>query len=69
MSHWIGNPPSPQSPLLSFDIDIWDAETFQALPEWIQNRIKKSTQYQKLHVPEDPLEIQPAQQQGEGNPI
>lgn len=57
--------PAPQSPLLSFDIDAWDQQTFEALPEWIQNRIKKSTQYQKLHAPADSLDVE----LGEENPI
>lgn len=59
--------PAPQNPMLSFDMDAWDQQTFEALPEWIQNRIKKSTQYQKLHAPADSLDIELGQ--GEENPI
>lgn len=49
--------PATQTPLLAFDMDAWDDETFNALPEWVRNRIKKSTQYQKLHAPTDPVDV------------
>lgn len=50
--------PATQTPLIAFDIDAWDDEVFNSLPEWIQERIKKSTQYQKLHVPTDPVDVE-----------
>ena len=49
--------PATETPLIAFDIDTWDDEVFKSLPEWIQERIKKSTQYQKLHVPTDPVDV------------
>lgn len=49
--------PVTETPLIAFDIDAWDDEIFNSLPEWIQERIKKSTQYQKLHVPTDPVDV------------
>ena len=49
--------PKTETPLIAFDIDAWDDEVFTALPGWIQERIKKSTQYQKLHVPTDPVDV------------
>jgi len=49
--------PVTETPLIAFDIDAWNDETFNSLPEWIQERIKKSTQYQKLHVPTDPVDV------------
>lgn len=66
--------------LIAFDIDRWDNEAFKSLPEWIQERIKKSTQYQKLHVPTDSVDVNTngaqqskaaggAQEQKEENPI
>lgn len=63
--------PTTESPLIAFDIDAWNDETFDSLPEWIQNRIKKSTQYQKLHVPTDSVDIDVdgIQNQKEDNPI
>ena len=72
--------PKTESPLIAFDIDAWDDEVFNSLPGWIQERIKKSTQYQKLHVPTDPVDVDTsggqkpeaaagAQEKKEENPI
>ena len=65
------DPPTTETPLIAFDIDAWDDEVFKSLPEWIQERIKKSTQYQKLHVPTDPVDVDTSggQEQKEENPI
>lgn len=65
------DPPTTETPLIAFDIDAWDDEVFNSLPEWIQERIKKSTQYQKLHVPTDSIDVDTsgAQEQKEENPI
>lgn len=49
--------PTTETPLIAFDIDAWDDEVFNSLPGWIQDRIKKSTQYQKLHVPTDSVDV------------
>lgn len=43
--------PKPENPLFAFDMDNWDDEVFSSLLGWVQERIKKSTQYQKLHAP------------------
>lgn len=43
--------PVASIPLIRFDMDPWDQSAFEALPEWAQNRIKKSTQYQKMYAP------------------
>ena len=53
--------PMPQAtlPLIRFDMDPWDQAAFEALPEWAQERIKKSTQYQKEHTPTDSIEVNP----------
>ncbi len=72
--------PKTETPLITFDIDAWDDEVFTSLPGWIQERIKKSTQYQKLHVPTDPVDVDTsggqqaeaagdAQEKKEENPI
>lgn len=37
--------PVTEAELLAFDIDERDEEVFGKLPEWIQSKIKKSTQY------------------------
>ena len=43
-----------------WDMDRWDDAVFQALPEWVQEKIKKSTQYQKGHAPETVVEVKQA---------
>lgn len=43
-----------------FDMDNWNDEMFSLVPEWIQNKIKKSTQYQKEHAPEDTVSVETA---------
>ena len=43
----------------TFDMDAWDDEAFKKLPEWIQEKIKKSTQYQKQHAPTTAIEVNP----------
>lgn len=65
------DPLTTETPLIAFDMDAWDDEVFNSLPEWIQERIKKSTQYQKLHVPTDSIDVDTsgAQEQKEENPI
>lgn len=54
--------PAPQTatPLRSWDCDQWDDKTFEELPEWVQAKIKKSPQYQKLHAPETEVAVTPA---------
>lgn len=53
--------PHTESDLLIFDIDNRDESVFEKLPEWIQERIKKSTQYQ-ADLPDKPLENPAAEQ-------
>lgn len=43
--------PVTETELLWFDMDEWDDEAMAKFPEWVQQRIKKSTQYQKEHAP------------------
>ncbi len=54
--------PTSSTPHISFSVEAWDDEAFEALPEWAQERIKKSTQYQKEHAPTDKIGVQPAVQ-------
>lgn len=54
--------PNPLSPLIRFDMEPWDQKAFEALPEWAQEKIKKSTEYQKDHAPIQNVAIQGAQQ-------
>lgn len=52
--------PAPVSatPPIRWDMDAWDDSVFQTLPEWAQEKIKKSTQYAKLHTPTDKIDFQ-----------
>lgn len=58
----VGMPPvAPVSELMAFDIEAWDETVLEKLPEWVQDRIKRSMQYQKQHVPTDPVDFPPEQ--------
>ncbi len=56
---------TPQSELIRFDIDPWNQETFEKLPDWAQEIIKKSTQYQKEHAPATTVAVTPQAAQEE----
>ena len=62
--------PAPQavSPPRLWNMDEWSDEKFSALPDWVQEKIKKSTQYQKDHTPTDPVDfpVQTSGPQGDG---
>lgn len=49
--------PTTETIPYTFDMDNWNDETFGKLPEWIQEKIKKSTQYQKDHAPNTTVEV------------
>ena len=51
--------PVTESELLWFDMDEWDDDAMAKFPEWVQEKIKKSTQYQKSHAPETAVEVKP----------
>ena len=54
--------PSTTSELYKFNIDDWDDREFENLPEWVQETIKKSTQYQQMHAPDTAVDFpQPTQ--------
>lgn len=53
--------PLPLSKLIRFDTDDWNQAAFEALPEWAQERIKKSTQYQREHLPVETVAVQQPQ--------
>lgn len=44
---------------IRWDMEQWDDALFAELPEWVQEQIKKSTQYQKEHTPTDSIEVKP----------
>ncbi len=43
--------PAAMSPLVLWNMDEWSDQAFDALPEWVQEKIRKSTQFQKDHTP------------------
>lgn len=43
--------PTTATPFIKWDMDEWNEAEFAKLPEWAQEKIKKSTQYQKAHPP------------------
>ena len=49
--------PTTTTELIKWDMDAWNDEVFAKLPEWIQDKIKKSTQYQKEHAPDTTIEV------------
>lgn len=49
--------PAAQIEPIIWDMDEWDDDKFSALPEWVQEKIKKSTQYQKEHTPTDSVDF------------
>lgn len=54
--------PKAKSELIYFDVEDWDDAAFQKLPEWLQELIKKSTQYKSDHLPEDEVSVEAAEQ-------
>lgn len=51
--------PTTGTPLKVWDMDKWDEKAFEQLPGWVQDKIKKSTQYQKDHAPDTTVEVKP----------
>lgn len=51
--------PTSPTPLRVWDMDNWDDKAFEDLPAWVQEKIKKSSQYQKEHVPQTDVMVQP----------
>lgn len=49
--------PTTTTELIKWDMQAWDDEAFAKLPEWYQEQIKKSTEYQKDHAPETTVEV------------
>lgn len=49
--------PTTSSPLIRFDINAWDDAAFETLPEWVREKIQRSTQYQQLHAPTDAVDF------------
>ena len=61
--------PTTTTKLIKWDMEAWNDEIFAELPEWIQEKIKKSTQYQKNHAPNTTVEVKAPPNSSEGCPI
>lgn len=46
-----------QTDTYAFDANEWDDAVFESLPEWIREKIMRSTEYQKKHAPTDEVDI------------
>lgn len=55
--------PTTKTAFFTWDMDAWDDAAFEKLPEWTREQIKKSTQYQKEHLPAQTVEVK-AEAQG-----
>lgn len=49
--------PKPESDLILFDWDNFTEEGFNALPEWLKTKIKKSTEYQQRYAVDEALDL------------
>lgn len=52
--------PEPKATITPYWFDMddgFDQAAFENLPEWAQEKIKKSTEYQKLYVPQEEVKI------------
>ncbi len=52
--------PASKTAFFTWDMDAWDDAAFEKLPQWTQEQIMKSTQYQKEHVPQTDVAVQNA---------
>ena len=49
--------PTTSTEFIRWDMDAWDDTVFEKIPEWIQEKIKKSTEYQKQHAPDTEIKV------------
>lgn len=61
--------PATDTKYIYWDMGNWDEAVFNELPEWIQEKIKKSTEYQKEHAPNTTVEVKTAPASEEACPI
>lgn len=53
--------PKAKSELITYDVEAWDDAAFEKLPEYLQELIRKSTQYRKAHLPDDEVSVEAAE--------
>lgn len=51
--------PTTSTKMQTWDMDTWDDKAFSELPAWVQEKIKKSSQYQKEHAPATTVAVTP----------
>lgn len=61
--------PTTDTKQIRWDMEQWDDAVFAELPEWIQDKIKKSSQYQKDHAPDTVVEVKTPTASAEVCPI
>lgn len=61
--------PATDTKYIYWDMGNWDEAVFNELPEWIQEKIKKSTEYQKEHAPNTTVEVKATPASEEACPI
>ena len=49
--------PTTNTPPIIFSVFEWNDDVFKTLPDWLQNKIKQSTQYQKAHPPTNTIDF------------
>lgn len=49
--------PTTSTKMQTWDMDTWDDKAFAELPGWVQEKIKKSSQYQKEHAPDTTIAV------------
>jgi hypothetical protein len=49
--------PPAENDILLFDMADWNNDIFDKIPTWIQDKIKKSTQYQEKHLTMEKIDI------------
>jgi hypothetical protein len=52
--------PTTATKPIKWDMAAWNDEVLKEIPEWIQEKIKKSTQFQKDHAPDTTIEVNKA---------
>ncbi len=56
--------PSTNTALIRWDMDAWDDGAFDALPDYLKEKIMNSTQYQKNHLREETVDFPPEEAVG-----
>lgn len=57
--------PTTETAFIKWDMDEWSDDGFKNLPEWVQDKVKQSTQYKKSHMPEEVVDFPSEEDQAE----